>query len=154
MRFYTADIRVFTQVRETFDDITSMSEANDKIVPSVIIADDSPEICMVLKRTLEICDCNVIATAENGKIALELIEQHKPDMVFLDIEMPVKNGFEVLDIIKERNIEVCSVMLTGHSSKENLLKSVQKGALGFIVKPHTQEKVEDIVASYMKSRKG
>lgn len=66
--------------------------------------------------------------------------------------MPLKNGFEVLDVIKERNISVCSVMLSGHSSKENLVKSVQKGALGFIVKPHTQEKVEDIIASYLKSR--
>lgn len=59
-----------------------MNQQSNKITPRIIIADDSPEICIVLKRTLEICDCDVIATAENGEIAIELIEQHKPDIVF------------------------------------------------------------------------
>ena len=136
-----------------FADITVMNETLDNKMPTVIIADDSPELCMLLKITLEMCGCDVIATAENGEIAIELIEQYKPDIVFLDIEMPVKNGFEVLEMIKERNIQTCFVMLSGHSSKENILASVEMGALGFIVKPHTQAKIEEIIASYMKLRK-
>lgn len=129
-----------------------MNQEMNSMSPSVIIADDSPEICIILKRTLEICDCNVIATADDGEKAIELINEHNPDMLFLDIEMPVKNGFEVLDYIKEKNISICTVMLSGHSSKHNLVSALKRGAQSFIVKPHTQEKIEDIVASFLKNR--
>jgi two-component system chemotaxis response regulator CheY len=130
-----------------------MSEPENEYTPSVIIADDAPDVCMVLQKSLEKCNCQVLATANNGDDAIEQLEKYKPDIIFLDIEMPNKNGFEVLDIIKEKNIPVCSIMLSAHSSKENLIKSVKKGALGFIVKPHSQDKIEKVIQSYRKSRK-
>ena len=130
-----------------------MSEPENEYTPTVVIADDAADICMVLQKSLEKCNCQVVATENSGDQAIELLEQHKPDIIFLDIEMPNKNGFEVLDIIKENNIPVCSIMLSAHSSKENLIESVKKGALGFIVKPHTQEKIEKVIQSYRESRK-
>ena len=129
-----------------------MSEPENEYTPTVVIADDAPDICMVLQKSLEKCNCQVVATANNGEQAIQLLEQHKPDIIFLDIEMPNKNGFEVLDIIKQKNIQVCSIMLSAHSSKENLIESVKKGALGFIVKPHSQEKIEKVIQSYRESR--
>ena len=129
----------------------NMSITSEENTPTVIIADDSPEIVMVLKKTLEVCDCNVVATAEDGEQAIELIHQHKPDMVFLDIEMPNKNGFDVLDAIKNSKLKIFSVMVSGHSSKENLTASLKRGVQGFIVKPHNQKKVEEVVASYLVS---
>lgn len=130
-----------------------MSESENEYTPTVIIADDAPDICMVLQKSLEKCNCKVVATASNGDEAIELLGSHKPDIIFLDIEMPNKNGFEVLDIIKEQKIPVCAIMLSAHSSKENLIASVKKGALGFIVKPHTQDKIEKVINSYRSSRK-
>ena len=130
-----------------------MSEGEKEYTPSVIIADDAADVCMVLQKSLEKCNCQVVATANNGDQAIELLETHKPDIIFLDIEMPGKNGFEVLDIIKKKNIDVCSIMLSAHSSKDNLIESVKKGALGFIVKPHSQEKIEKVINSYRETRR-
>lgn len=128
-----------------------MIDSKNEYAPTVVIADDDRCIQIVLKRSLEECNCNVVATADNGETAIELLESHEPDIIFLDIQMPVKNGFEVLDIIKERNISVCSIMLSAQSSKENLIRAVKKGALTFLVKPHTQDTLEKIIDSYRKN---
>jgi len=130
-----------------------MIESESEHTPTVIIADDDRCIQIILQRSLEVCNCNVIATADNGDTAIELLESLKPDMIFLDIQMPVKNGFEVLDIIKEHKIQVCSVMLSAHSSKENLIQAIKKGAQSFLVKPYDQDKLEKIVNSYRESHK-
>lgn len=130
-----------------------MSESSEQIKPTVLIADDAADSLMVLQKTLEKCNCNVVATAEDGEQAIELLEQHNPDLVFLDIEMPNKTGLEVLDVIKERNISVCPIMVSGHSSKENLTSAIKRGAQGFIVKPHTQQKIDDIISSYLAANK-
>ena len=124
-----------------------MIESKNEYKPTVIIADDERCIQIILKRSLEDCNCHVVATANNGATAIELLENLKPDIIFLDIKMPVKNGFEVLDIIKERNISVCSIMLSAESSKENLIRAVKKGALTFLVKPHNQDTLEKIINS-------
>lgn len=130
-----------------------MSEVTEYPIPTVIIADDAPDIRMVLQRTLEICDCKVIATAEDGEQAIEFLERYKPDLIFIDIEMPKKNGFEVLEAIRDHHIPVYSIMVSGHSSKENLTSAMKRGAQGFIVKPHSQKKVEDVIAAYMLANK-
>ena len=130
-----------------------MSDASEQIKPTVLIADDATDTLMVLQKTLEQCNCEVVATAENGEQAIELLEQHNPDLVFLDIEMPNKTGLEVLDVIKQRNISVCPIIVSGHSSKENLTSAIKRGAQGFIVKPHTQQKIDEIISSYLAANK-
>lgn len=130
-----------------------MSESSEQINPTVLIADDATDTLMVLQKTLEQCDCNVVATAEDGEKAIELLEQHNPDLVFLDIEMPNKNGLEVMDAIKERNISVYPIIVSGHSSKENLTAAIKRGAQGFIVKPHSKEKIQEIISSYLMANK-
>ncbi len=130
-----------------------MNESSEQIKPTVLIVDDATEIQMVLKRTLEICGCKVIAHAEDGEQAIKLLEQYSPDIVFLDIEMPKKNGLEVLDVIKERNMSVCPIIMSAHSSKENLTSAIKRGAQGFIVKPHDHKIIEKIIADYLAANK-
>lgn len=134
-------------------DMLCMNETSKPVIPTVIIADDAPDIRMILQRTLEVCDCKVVATAEDGEQAIELLEQHKPDMIFIDIEMPKINGLEVLEAINDRHIDVYSIIISGHSSKENFTAAIQRGAKGFIVKPHNNKKVEDIIADYLVKNK-
>lgn len=121
--------------------------------PTAIVADDVMETRELLRHTLEKCGCNVLCTAEDGDDALEKIHRHHPDIVFVDIDMPKKNGLQVLRALKDANIEAFVVMVSGHSTLENVQAALGQGAQGFIVKPFTMQRVQQILVKYAQTRK-
>ncbi len=102
----------------------------------VLIAEDDPEIANFVKFKLEKSGLEVMH-GENGKVALELINENKPDLVILDIMMPIMDGFEVLRLMKEnpetRGIPV--IMLTAKGMEADVLKGFETGAVDYITKP-------------------
>ena len=100
-----------------------------------MIADDHSIIREGLKNLLELDgDIQVIAEAVDGKDCLEKLEIVKPDVLLLDINMPRMNGLDVLINLKERRIKVKVLVLTVHNEIEYLMKAVDIGINGYVLK--------------------
>lgn len=101
----------------------------------VMIADDHSLMREGIKQLIEFDgSIEVIAEASNGVECLKKLEKLSPDVLLLDINMPEKNGIEVLEILKERNSNIKVLVLTVHSDVEYLLKAIDIGADGYILK--------------------
>ena len=101
----------------------------------IMIADDHSIIREGLKNLLELDgDIQVIAEAVDGKDCLEKLEIVKPDVLLLDINMPRMNGLDVLINLKERRIKVKVLVLTVHNEIEYLMKAVDIGINGYVLK--------------------
>lgn len=120
--------------------------------PRAVIADDAEEMCQLLSSSLEKLGVAVIGTYDNGKDVVSGIKKLKPDLCFLDIDMPQMTGFEVLDAIKEKSISTYPLIISGHNTVDNLKKAISKGAKGFVVKPYTFEKLEQVISKFNKTK--
>lgn len=102
---------------------------------NVMITDDHSMIREGLKQLLELeGDFRVIAEAADGVECISKLEEITPDVLLLDINMPNMNGLEVLQKMKEKRIKVKVLVLTIHSEVEYLLKAVDIGVNGYLLK--------------------
>lgn len=102
---------------------------------NVMIADDHSMIREGLKQLLELeGDFKVISEACDGVDCLEKLDTVKPDILLLDINMPNMNGLEVLQKMKEKEMKVKVLVLTVHNEVEYLLKAVDIGVNGYLLK--------------------
>lgn len=101
----------------------------------VMLADDHVLMREGIRQLLEFDGTiSVIAEANNGVECMEQLLSVHPDILLLDINMPVMNGIEVLQEIKKKNISVKVLVLTVHNEVEYLLKAVDIGVDGYIMK--------------------
>ncbi len=101
----------------------------------ILIADDHSMVREGLKQLIELeNDIEVVAQAGDGQDALDKIIEFNPDVVLLDVNMPVLNGLEVLEILNKEKIEVNVLMLTIHNEIEYLYKAVEIGVNGYVLK--------------------
>jgi type IV pilus assembly protein PilB len=107
----------------------------------ILIAEDTDSIRKMVKQLLMKKGGYDVIEAENGQIALDMINKHKPDMVILDIMMPELNGYEVLKAIRSSlaTLTLPVIMLTALSNTKNELKGIELGADDYIVKPFNPE---------------
>ncbi|MCG8499453.1 MAG: response regulator transcription factor [Firmicutes bacterium] len=106
----------------------------------VLIADDHSMVRQGLKQIVELeGDIEVIAQAANGEEAVNLAMQIHPDVILMDINMPKLNGIQALGQLKERECPAKVVMLTIHTEREYLVKTVQLGAAGYVLKDADSE---------------
>ena len=99
----------------------------------IIIADDHLMIREGLKQLLELDgNIEVVAEANDGEECLNLLEKNSAEVLLLDINMPKKNGIEVLSTIKERKLPIKVLILTVHNEVEYLLTAVDIGIDGYI----------------------
>ena len=102
---------------------------------NVMITDDHSMIREGLKQLLELeGDFKVVAEAADGVECINKLEEITPDVLLLDINMPNMNGLEVLQKMKEKRIKVKVLVLTIHSEVEYLLKAVDIGVNGYLLK--------------------
>ena len=108
-----------------------------------LVVDDEPlartRIRLLLKQH---ADVEVVAECSNGREAAELVAQEKPDLVFLDIEMPETGGFAALESIPEDQLPVV-IFVTAH--EEFALQAFEASALDYLVKPFDQERLDRAV---------
>lgn len=122
-----------------------MSKVKDKI--EIIIADDHMMIREGLKQLLELDGTmKVIAEANDGEECLNLFNKKiHPDILLLDINMPKKNGIEVLEYIKQNKIPVKVLILTVHNEVEYLLKAVDIGIDGYLLKDSSYDELKEAI---------
>jgi len=106
------------------------------IKPCILIVDDQPTNIQVLGKRLLIENYSIMA-AMNGKIALEMAEEKKPDLILLDIMMPEMSGFEVCEILKNnpKTQSIPIIFLTAKNDPDDIVKGFNLGAVDFVSKP-------------------
>lgn len=111
----------------------------------ILIVDDEPHIRMLIEQTLEELEEDSVEflTAENGEMALEIIEKEKPQLVFLDVMMPKMNGMEVCRKVKKelQLTGVFIVLLTAKGQELDRQKGQEVGADIYMTKPFDPEAI-------------
>lgn len=105
-----------------------------KTKPTAIIIDDMVSMRNMAKVMLSAVGCEIIGEAENGQIGLSLYLEKKPDLVLLDIEMPVKDGISTLKSIMIKNPDANVVMMTTVSNMAVVESCIYAGAKDYIHK--------------------
>lgn len=109
----------------------------------ILIVDDEAHIRMLIGQTLEELEDDGVEflTAENGEIALEIIQRENPQLVFLDVMMPKMNGMEVCRRVKKElgMDNVCIVLLTAKGQETDRQKGLDVGADVYMTKPFDPE---------------
>ena len=102
---------------------------------NIMIADDHSMVREGLKQLLEL-DGDIVVTAEasNGKQCIELLDEARTDVLLLDINMPIMNGLQVLQYIRENRKKVKVLILTIHNEVEYLMRAVEIGVDGYVLK--------------------
>ena len=129
-------------------DFFGLKKNSDKT--KILIVDDEPNIVRTLKDRLEMNDYNVI-TATNGKEGLEQAVDEKPDIILLDVIMPVMDGLEMLEAMSRTSEceDISVIMLTARSQTQDIARAKACGIEDYIVKPfdlsELLEKIEGVV---------
>lgn len=110
----------------------------------VLITDDAAFMRLSLKSMLERNGFEVVGEAENGAIAIEKYKFLKPDIVTLDITMPVMDGLTALKQIKAFDKNAKVMMISAMGQESIVREAVISGALGFVIKPFNEEKIAKV----------
>jgi DNA-binding NarL/FixJ family response regulator len=108
----------------------------------IVLADDHPLMLNALKMWIqEQEDLKVIAEARNGKEAVDITCKLRPDLVIMDVNMPIMNGLEATRKIVSKCPETEILIVTVHEDKEHILNLVKAGASGYLTKNSTGEEI-------------
>lgn len=113
----------------------------------IMIADDSFIIRVTLKRIFQQNGFEVVAEAANGQEAIEKYKEFKPDLVTMDITMPVLDGISACKEICELDREATVVMLTALGQETKILEAFENGAKHYITKPFSEDDILSRVRS-------
>ena len=120
----------------------------------IIIADDHTIIRDGLKLILESkSDLKVIAEAENGFQVVSKAKELQPDVIIMDIAMPNMNGVEATRRIIEENPAIKIIILSMHSTVEDIFRSLQAGAIGYLLKESAGTEIIDAVRAAFSGRR-
>jgi DNA-binding NarL/FixJ family response regulator len=100
----------------------------------VALCDDVAELRELFREVLEDADVEVVGEAEDGAGCIELVARHQPDVLLLDLEMPVMDGIEALPQLIERAPDTAIVVLSGFSAGEMAQKALELGAHSYLEK--------------------
>jgi len=116
----------------------------------VVVADDNPAVLRQFVSLLE-SEFDVVATADNGQLALECIQRYQPDIAVLDLEMPILNGIavtrELMKLGQDPAVVICSV----ESDPEVIEAAQQAGALGYVFK---RRMTKDLIIAVRSAARG
>ena len=107
----------------------------------ILIVEDEPQINRLIELVLQSAGYYKIKKAYDGKEALELIYNNKPDLILLDVMIPEIDGFSLCKMIKEDNNlnSVQIIMLTARKMEEDILQGFENGAIDYIAKPFSNK---------------
>ncbi|MDT8913306.1 response regulator transcription factor [Amycolatopsis sp. PS_44_ISF1] len=113
---------------------------------SLVVVDDQASVREALAVMLDLADgISVVATATNGAEAVEAVERHGPDVVLMDLHMPVMDGVEATERIKAARPSAQVVVLTTFDDDESILAALEAGASGYLTKEADRAKIEQAV---------
>ena len=114
----------------------------------VLIVDDSRTSRKILREILENDGHEVIAEAVNGEEGVEKFKELRPDLVTLDITMPLLDGIEALRQMKEVDADAQIIMVTAAGQKNKMVDAIKLGASEFITKPFETEQIVKFFEQY------
>jgi DNA-binding response OmpR family regulator len=110
--------------------------------PLVLVADDDEAIRIALERALRL-EGFAVEVAADGRAALDLIEEHRPEVIVLDVVMPQLSGVRVVSRLRERGIDTPVCILSARDETEDRVAGLEAGADDYVVKPF---ELEELVA--------
>ena len=114
----------------------------------VLIADDHALVRAGIRALVEkIEGLVVVGEAGKGSEALELLEEHRPDLMLLDLTMPDGGGFEVLAYVRQQFLDMRVIVLTVHEASEYAIRAFREGAAGFLLKSAASPELEQAIQS-------
>ena len=116
----------------------------------VLLADDNKAIFSRITKLLP-ANCDVVGEMSDGRQALKAMKELKPDILVLDISMPVINGIETAHRLKEADAKTRIVFLTVHDDPDYAREALETGALGYVIKPRI---VSDLLAAIKEAHAG
>ncbi len=123
-------------------------------MPTILVVEDTKEIAALVKFRLRSSGYEVLV-AEDGQAGLEIAQKTKPDMIILDIMMPVMNGMEALMCLKSdyatRSIPV--ILLTAQSTEQDVVRGLELGADDYVTKPFSPQELVMRVKTVLARRK-
>lgn len=119
---------------------TATDSASEEPKPerTVVVAEDEALIRMDIVEILQDQGFTVVAEADNGQRALELAEEHQPDLVLMDVKMPIMDGITAAEEINKKQLAPV-VLLTAFSQKELVDRAAEAGAMAYVVKPFSPQ---------------
>lgn len=114
----------------------------------VLIVDDAMFMRQTLALLVKELGHEVVGMGGDGKEAIKLYDELKPDLVTMDITMPVMDGLEAIKRIKEKHPQARIVMVSAMGQQPIVIEAIQHGAVGFIVKPFTRDTVSAAINKY------
>ena len=120
----------------------------------VLIVDDAAMTRGILRLMLEIEGYEVIGEAGAAAQALEAVRRQQPDIVFLDINLPDASGLSVLQELRGEFPDVDVIMITVDDTAEHMREAIRKGALGYVIKPLSEDRAISTIRNILDSRFG
>ncbi len=108
----------------------------------ILVVDDAAFMRMMIKDTLSKLGYDDVQEAADGAIAVEKFQQVNPDLVMLDVTMPNLDGIGALKAIKQLKPDAKVVMCSAMGQESMVVEAIKLGALDFIVKPFTPDRIE------------
>lgn len=118
----------------------------------ILICDDSILARKQLKDILVQHSYNNFLEASNGQEAIDLYKEHKPELVFVDIVMPIKDGVQAIHEIHEFDPEANIVVVSSVGTQTQLKNAIMEGARDFVQKPYTNSGIADILKARFEGR--
>ncbi len=133
-------------------DFLGIKKKTDKT--KILVVDDEPNIVQTLQDRLEMNEYQVI-TAGNGREGLEKIEQERPDVILLDVIMPIMDGHEMLEMLRKQpgGRDISVIMLTARSQTQDIARANACGIDDYIVKPFDLSELLEKIESVVEHRK-
>ena len=119
----------------------------------VLIVDDHPVTRDGLRTAFGISEeIDVVGEASSGEEAVKAVEEHKPDVVFMDVRMPGMNGIQATRLIRERHPETRVILFTIDESRSSLSEAIQAGVSGYLLKDASVEELINAATAAMQGK--
>ena len=112
----------------------------------VLIVDDSLIIRKKISKIFENLGHELVFAATNGHEAIDAFKKYKPDLITMDITMPDMDGITAVKHIIKYDENAKIIMVTSHGQEDMVIKSIQAGAISYILKPITEEKMAGVIS--------
>jgi two-component system, chemotaxis family, chemotaxis protein CheY len=111
----------------------------------VLVVDDSLIIRKKISKIVENLGHELVFAAINGQEAIDAYKKYKPDLVTMDITMPDMDGITAVQHIVKEDENAKIIMVTSHGQEDMVIKSIKSGAVSYILKPISEEKLAQVI---------